>query len=107
MTASFDHAVVIGGSIAGLISARVLSERFQKVTLIESSTLAHNGEPRKKCPQGRHIHALLIRGERELTRLFPNLVDDILAAGAERVFSDEVAMYHFGYWKARLLLAYR
>lgn len=30
-----DHAVVIGGSIAGLISARVLSDYFDKVTVLE------------------------------------------------------------------------
>lgn len=29
------HALVIGGSIAGLLTARVLSERFRWVTIVE------------------------------------------------------------------------
>ena len=32
---SDNHAIVIGGSLAGLLSARVLSDHFSKVTLIE------------------------------------------------------------------------
>ncbi|MGB7249057.1 MAG: hypothetical protein WBC73_08970, partial [Phormidesmis sp.] len=34
-----NHAVVIGGSMAGLLAARVLSDRFQRVTLIERDRL--------------------------------------------------------------------
>jgi protoporphyrinogen oxidase len=29
------HAVVLGGSIAGLLATRVLSEHFEQITLIE------------------------------------------------------------------------
>ena len=29
------HAIVIGGSMAGLLAARVLSEHFERVTILE------------------------------------------------------------------------
>ncbi len=50
------HAVVIGGSMAGLLAARVLSEHFERVTIIERDHLVDNAEPRKGVPQGRHVH---------------------------------------------------
>ena len=35
------HAVVIGGSIAGLLAARVLADHFASVTVIERELLRH------------------------------------------------------------------
>jgi 2-polyprenyl-6-methoxyphenol hydroxylase-like FAD-dependent oxidoreductase len=32
------HAVVIGASLAGLLAARALSERFERLTLVERDT---------------------------------------------------------------------
>jgi 2-polyprenyl-6-methoxyphenol hydroxylase-like FAD-dependent oxidoreductase len=49
------HAVVIGGSMAGLLAARVLSEHFQHVTIIERDHLPDDAQPRKGVPQGRHV----------------------------------------------------
>ncbi len=45
------HAVVIGASMAGLLAARVPSEYFERVTLIERDRLEGMG-PRKGVPQG-------------------------------------------------------
>ena len=95
------HAVVLGGSIAGLLAARVLARSFETVTLVERDRLAHEPEPRKGVPQGRHIHALLIRGEQILARMFPDLVPELESLGAARVFSQDVAMHAFGSWKVR------
>jgi glycine/D-amino acid oxidase-like deaminating enzyme len=52
------HAVVIGASMAGLLAARVLSDHFEQVTIIEGDQLPEGGEPRKGVPQGRHAHIL-------------------------------------------------
>ena len=51
---TFDrhHAVVIGASMAGLLAARVLSDHFEQVTLIERDTLTADAEARKGIPQG-------------------------------------------------------
>ena len=35
------RAAVIGGSVAGLLSARVLSEHVPRVVIVESGTLGH------------------------------------------------------------------
>ena len=37
-----SHAVVIGGSIAGLLAARVLADHFDKVTIVERDAFPKN-----------------------------------------------------------------
>lgn len=49
-----SHAVVAGAGIAGLLAARVLSERFTHVSVVEKD------DPR--APEDRHPHLLLARG---------------------------------------------
>jgi len=44
------HAIVIGGSIGGLLTARVLRNFFAKVTIVERDSFSENYEPRKACP---------------------------------------------------------
>src|SRR5690242_13474933 len=79
------NAVIIGGGIAGLATARVLSERFARVTLIDRDTFPDGPVLRPGVPQARHVHNLLVRGARALERLFPGLGDDLAAAGAPAV----------------------
>lgn len=76
-----NHAVVLGGSIAGSLAARVLSEAYSEVTVIERDVLADVTGPRAAVPQGRHIHALLARGQQILEELFPGFTDDLVASG--------------------------
>ena len=40
------HAAVIGGGIAGLLAARVLSDFFERVTLAERDTVASGSDAR-------------------------------------------------------------
>lgn len=82
MNAQRKHAIVLGGSIAGLLMARVLTQHFAQVTLIERDALSEAAENRKGAPQGRHIHALLAKGYQTLLALFPDFKADLLAAGA-------------------------
>ena len=58
-----DHAVVIGGSIAGLTAARVLADTFARVTIVERDRFAEDFEFRSGAPQARHAHMLLPRGQ--------------------------------------------
>ena len=76
------HAVVIGGSMAGLLAARVLSDRYERVTLIDRDTFPAKGEQRRGVPQGVHSHALLYSGRRVLDRFFPGFSQDAFAVGA-------------------------
>jgi 2-polyprenyl-6-methoxyphenol hydroxylase-like FAD-dependent oxidoreductase len=96
------HAAVLGGSIAGLLAARVLSDHFQRVTLVERDILAEKPAPRKGVPQGRHAHILLIRGRMILERLFPGLADDLCASGAVPLnVGHELTWHHGGGVRAR------
>src|SRR3954470_19056678 len=81
------HAVVVGGSMAGLLTARVLSDRVDHVSIVERDALPETAADRKGVPQGRHAHGLLPAGERVLRDLFPGLVDELVAGGAQRVRS--------------------
>lgn len=79
------HALVIGAGVAGLLSARVLAERFERVAVVDRDPLDEHGVPRKGVPQGRHPHALLARGGELLEGMFPGLTGELVAAGAELV----------------------
>jgi 2-polyprenyl-6-methoxyphenol hydroxylase-like FAD-dependent oxidoreductase len=74
--------VVIGASIAGLLAARVLVERFERVVVLERDVLAPVGEPRRAIPQGRHAHVLLASGGDALEDLLPGFAAQAVAAGA-------------------------
>ena len=78
-----QHAIVIGGSLAGLLAARVLADHFGRVTLLERDTIPVGIGPRSGLPQARHIHILLDAGRRALNRLLPRLVPQLVDAGAE------------------------
>lgn len=89
-----DHAIVIGGSIAGLAAARALQETFTRVTVLDRDILPGVPEPRRGVPQGRQAHALQARGANALEELFPGLREDMIAAGA---VSGDVHWYLSGY----------
>jgi 2-polyprenyl-6-methoxyphenol hydroxylase-like FAD-dependent oxidoreductase len=96
------HGVVVGGSIAGLIAARVLSNHFDRVTLIERDAMPDGPDARKGVPQMRHVHVLLKRGETILARFFPGLVDELKGAGSHLLdMAGDTRWYHFGGWKPR------
>ena len=49
-----SHAIVIGGSIAGLFAARVLAEFFDRVTILDRDELDDSTAPRKSVPDAGH-----------------------------------------------------
>lgn len=76
-----DSAVVVGGSMAGLLAARVLADGFTSVTIIEKDPLPEDPVVRRGVPQGRHAHLLLEAGRSTLEDLFPGYGEDLLSAG--------------------------
>lgn len=78
------HALVIGGSVAGLFAARVLSDHFDAVTIIERDALPTGPEYRAGVPQARHLHSLLARGQHIADELFPGFTETMNAAGCPR-----------------------
>jgi flavin-dependent dehydrogenase len=77
-----DRAVVLGGSMAGLLAARVLADHFDHVTVVDRDRFPQNPEFRKGVPQSRHLHVLLARGLDIAGRLFPGIADELVDAGA-------------------------
>ena len=76
------HAVVVGGSIGGMLAARVLSDHFDRITLIERDQLPEGTANRPGVPQARHLHFFLKRGLMAVEELFPGVKPDLLAAGS-------------------------
>jgi 2-polyprenyl-6-methoxyphenol hydroxylase-like FAD-dependent oxidoreductase len=79
---SEDHAVVLGGSIAGLLAARVLADAYGQVTVVDRDELPPDSSSRRGAPQARHIHGLLARGRQVLEQLFPGFTAELEACGA-------------------------
>ena len=88
-----QRAIVCGASMAGLLAARVLSDFYEAVTLVERDRLPDGAEQRRGVPQGRHLHGLLSTGSTALDQLFPGLLDQLVTAGAN-VLDNETRVYH-------------
>lgn len=78
------HAIVMGGSVAGLCTAAALADVFERVTLLERDAEPRGLGARKGTPQGWHAHLLLNRGQRSLESLLPGLLDDLGERGSVR-----------------------
>ncbi|NUS13322.1 MAG: FAD-dependent monooxygenase, partial [Streptomyces sp.] len=77
------RAVVIGGSLTGMLTAAALSETMA-VTVVERYELPHGPLPRQGVPQARHAHLLWSGGARALEELVPGATEALLAAGGRR-----------------------
>jgi len=80
--ANRKNAIVMGSSMAGLLAARVLSDHYQKVTLIDRDVLPQRAQQRPGVPQGRHTHGILASGSEVLEKLFPGISKALIDAGA-------------------------
>lgn len=89
------HAIVIGAGIAGLVTARVLTHHFDRVTLLDRDELPEGPEVRGGVPQARQLHLLFVAGSRIVEKLFPGVDAELAEAGAPAL--------DFG-WDALLLL---
>jgi 2-polyprenyl-6-methoxyphenol hydroxylase-like FAD-dependent oxidoreductase len=76
------QAVVIGAGMAGLAAAGALAEHFDQVVVLERDSLPSEPMHRAGTPQARHVHALLLSGQRALSELFPGFEEDLARAGA-------------------------
>jgi 2-polyprenyl-6-methoxyphenol hydroxylase-like FAD-dependent oxidoreductase len=96
----YQHAIVIGSSIAGLTAARVLTDHCERVTIIERDAPSTAQEFRKGVPQARHPHVLLKGGEKALESLFPGLTQKLYDRGAEPVnMGKDFEWFTFGQWR--------
>jgi len=102
MATGTGHAVVIGGSIAGLTAARALSESFDLVTIIERDVLPDGIEHRPGVPQAKQLHVILPLGASIMEELFPGFGQELMDEGCSS-FDEVKDTPWFGRqgWRAR------
>jgi 2-polyprenyl-6-methoxyphenol hydroxylase-like FAD-dependent oxidoreductase len=95
-------AIVLGASVSGLLAARALSDRFERITVVERDALADGATSRRGVPQSAHAHGLLASGYRVMDRYFPGMMQELNALGAP--LTDVVGnflWFQYGHWKLR------
>ena len=93
-----SHAIIMGGSLAGLLAARVLAKHFDRVSIVERDFFPETAAPRPGIPQSRHLHILLNRGKIILEQLFPGLENELIAAGAPRLDPRSIGWFSPAGW---------
>jgi 2-polyprenyl-6-methoxyphenol hydroxylase-like FAD-dependent oxidoreductase len=91
-----DRAVVIGASMAGLLAARVLSDHFARVTVVDRDALPAEPVARRGVPQGRHLHGVLALGLQIFEELFPGLTRELVSQGATQCDMQSDFHWYFG-----------
>src|ERR1700730_2509406 len=80
-----ERAIVTGGSMAGLMTARVLADHFEQVTVLERDHIEDDPAIHKSIPQGNHLHALLLGGQQVMSPAFTGLADRLGKLGSVRL----------------------
>jgi 2-polyprenyl-6-methoxyphenol hydroxylase-like FAD-dependent oxidoreductase len=102
-----QHAIVIGGSMGGLLTARVLSKHFDRVTIVEKDRVELRPESRPGQPQTRHLHALLATGLNVMTDYFPDLPQALVNHGAiVNDFTDSMRWYSYGGYRVQFKIGF-
>lgn len=78
----FKKAIVMGAGIAGLWTARALSDHFEEVLVLERDRLAEEPSFRPGVPQAQQFHTLLLAGLLQMKEWFPGLEEELISAGA-------------------------
>src|SRR5215212_612580 len=100
-----EHAVVLGGSFAGLLTAKVLSTRYHQVTIVEKDVVHRYPESRKGQPHTKHLHGLLPRGLQVLCSYFPGFIEEIVAnGGIVADFGDSMNWFAYGGFKKKVFM---
>jgi len=79
-----ERAVVLGGGMAGLLAARVLSEHFADVVIVDRDDLLGTTTYRNGVPHGRHAHGLVAKGHEIFEGLLPGLTQSMTGNGVRR-----------------------
>jgi 2-polyprenyl-6-methoxyphenol hydroxylase-like FAD-dependent oxidoreductase len=95
-----QHAVVIGGSLAGLMTARVLADHFDAVTVLERDHIDGQPGPRRSIPQGNHLHSLLLGGQQVMASLYPDFIERLETLGAVRCRAGKEVVFYLPTGKA-------
>ena len=80
-TVLFDTACVLGGSVAGLLAARVLADHARQVIVIERDDVLAEGAARPGTPHHNQVHTLLPAGHHWIERWFPGFTAEVRSLG--------------------------
>ena len=76
------RALVLGGSLAGLLAARAVAPHFDQVIIVDRAAFGDDAAPRMSAPQTYHLHVLLKGGEQAMETLAPGFLARLEAAGS-------------------------
>ncbi|MFK0570388.1 FAD-dependent monooxygenase [Endozoicomonas sp.] len=97
-----QRAIVIGGSVAGLMAAKTLSPFFKEVIILEKDPLDSDSGLHKGAGQGSHSHVLLPSGIELLEQLFGTPRFNLREYGIYPAdAAEELKWFQFGVWKKR------
>ncbi|MDE1857303.1 MAG: tryptophan 7-halogenase [Candidatus Micrarchaeota archaeon] len=68
-----EHAIVIGAGIGGLLHAKIASQFFNNITVLDKDELPDGASARRQIPQGGHANALLPLGQALIKGMFPGI----------------------------------
>ncbi|MBD2866986.1 FAD-dependent oxidoreductase [Paenibacillus arenilitoris] len=77
-----ERAVIVGGGIAGLLAAKVLSGFFGEVVIVDRDAFPQEPDNRAGTPQAFQPHRFTPRSRLILNRLFPGFIDALIKHGA-------------------------
>ncbi len=80
-------ALVLGGSIAGMIAARVLSDHADEVWIAEPDLLEDAPATRRGAPHSTQAHTLLGKGRTVIEQLMPGIVRQMVREGGQLISS--------------------
>jgi 2-polyprenyl-6-methoxyphenol hydroxylase-like FAD-dependent oxidoreductase len=78
----FDTACVLGGSVAGLLAARVLSDHARRVVILERDDVSADYTSRGGTPHDQQVHTLLPAGQHWIERWLPGFTRQAEGLGA-------------------------
>ncbi|WP_176706019.1 NAD(P)/FAD-dependent oxidoreductase [Paenibacillus hemerocallicola] len=79
---NMERAIIIGGGIAGLLAAKVLSGFYGEVVIVDRDAFPQEPENRPGTPQAFQPHRFTPRSSLILNRLFPGIIDELIKNGA-------------------------
>ncbi|MGW4483951.1 FAD-dependent oxidoreductase [Amycolatopsis sp. NPDC004368] len=95
-----ETACVLGGSIGGLLAARVLADHAERVVIVDRDELPAEPGVRHAVPQGAQLHTLVPGGVAWLDRWLPGFSAEMVEAGATLAQLNEYAILYDGHRQA-------
>jgi 2-polyprenyl-6-methoxyphenol hydroxylase-like FAD-dependent oxidoreductase len=97
-----DSAFVLGGSVSGLLAARVLADHARRVVVIERDAVDVDAGSRAGVPQDQQVHTVLPGGLNWLERWLPTFIADVDRGGGVVVGPGRSLHYTDGHPEAPL-----